>query len=990
VALSGSAAAVGNGNFSQFTNASDVDEETTRTHTINFTFSGYTGDNSQDTYTLDVSPPAGANVSNPTVNSIQINGSSISSTTATNDPDNDNAPEELVVTFTAQNSSIGNPSGSVSGSINVTLDVTTAQVSQDTTATVTGELTDSFDSSTTDADASFTIRDVGGPGGADRAGPGGTGDFNTEDGEGTVYDGATVYQGESGLELGGALAGETLVKTAGDAEGVPLEVPDIPQSQDTGRYTTDGASGSPGVTVTTPRVTTLDVVNTNDEDISGGSVAEGDADEGAGQLAVVGAWNYEEAENLELTVEDDSGLDVTGDVAPAGAIRTESDLGGDVRAGGSDTISIGSNEVGYDLDLSDTGTGTYTIELAGTDDLDFGEASQSTTVTVTGDDDVNIELDEDEVVRGQDVRFEIQGSDAGDTHTVLIESDDFRDGFSVDNAKRVFRQVGDTDAVGVVDVGASQAFERGDMGPGSPDDIDYAYANITIDDDTGVGVGQVETQYLDDSDVDIFVYEQGYSVPFDQNSQTSEDREEDDQTLTVEQGDLTIESPGPTYVVGSEIDVNGTASEGIDEVAFFVRRQNDYQLLQIDGQDTVTVDADGTFEEEDVVLSQGNGPGNNELSQPGTYRLGVIDADGVGGTIGLGANEISRLTTSEFNTNTSAQQSLRVVDTELDATFNAVGGQIAVEDNEVNVSGTAFGAQQVTVIFVGERGNTAFHTISVDDDNTFDEDDLTVSESTGGSGLAEGEVSAHVMIPGRDDQFGDGSFDAPNVGSTSDFETFITELDNDNSGLTGQQVRSRIVDATTEEVASDDRMVTSRFRYADAQTTIDTVYPDGMEASGVNPVGVDDTLVAEGGTNLRPDDNSITVELLTQDGDSVALTTTEEWSFDGTYMVSLELEDVQTGTYTLEADDSYNTDIVSVEIVQSVQTATPEPTETPEPTPTETPEPTPEPTPTETPEPTDTATATPTPTEGGGPGFGAIIAVIALIAAALLAVRRDN
>ncbi|MFC7175221.1 PGF-CTERM sorting domain-containing protein [Haloplanus litoreus] len=78
-------------------------------------------------------------------------------------------------------------------------------------------------------------------------------------------------------------------------------------------------------------------------------------------------------------------------------------------------------------------------------------------------------------------------------------------------------------------------------------------------------------------------------------------------------------------------------------------------------------------------------------------------------------------------------------------------------------------------------------------------------------------------------------------------------------------------------------------------------------------------------------------------------------------------------------------------MVQNVQTATPEPTETPEPTPTETATPEPTPTETSTPEPTATATATetPTPTEGGGPGFGAIVAVIALLAAALLATRRD-
>ncbi|MFD1596171.1 surface glycoprotein, partial [Haloplanus litoreus] len=82
-----------------------------------------------------------------------------------------------------------------------------------------------------------------------RAGSDG-GSFDTLNGEGYVFDGATVYQGESGLSLGGTLAGESLVKTAGDAEGVPLELPDIPQSQETGRYTTDGSSGSPGVTVT--------------------------------------------------------------------------------------------------------------------------------------------------------------------------------------------------------------------------------------------------------------------------------------------------------------------------------------------------------------------------------------------------------------------------------------------------------------------------------------------------------------------------------------------------------------------------------------------------------------------------------------------------------------------------------------------------------------------------------------------------------------------
>jgi PGF-CTERM protein len=71
-------------------------------------------------------------------------------------------------------------------------------------------------------------------------------------------------------------------------------------------------------------------------------------------------------------------------------------------------------------------------------------------------------------------------------------------------------------------------------------------------------------------------------------------------------------------------------------------------------------------------------------------------------------------------------------------------------------------------------------------------------------------------------------------------------------------------------------------------------------------------------------------------------------------------------------------------VVESVGTATPEPdTDTPEPD-TDTPEPdtdTPEPD-TDTPEP-DTETPTST------PGFGVVVALTALIAAALLAIRRD-
>ncbi|KAA9410233.1 PGF-CTERM sorting domain-containing protein [Haloarcula hispanica] len=87
------------------------------------------------------------------------------------------------------------------------------------------------------------------------------------------------------------------------------------------------------------------------------------------------------------------------------------------------------------------------------------------------------------------------------------------------------------------------------------------------------------------------------------------------------------------------------------------------------------------------------------------------------------------------------------------------------------------------------------------------------------------------------------------------------------------------------------------------------------------------------------------------------------------------------GPYT--ANGSAVTDSANVTVGAEEPTDTPEePTDTPE-EPTDTPE-----EPTDTPEePTDTATET---TEAEGPGFTAAIALIALVAAALLAVRRNN
>ena len=956
VALSETTAAASGVTVDRTLSPTTVTEQSTVSHDVTVTVSDVVTDSATDS--LAITLPSTATSASVTSATVMNNSTAVSSTTS-------------IVGRTAYVNVTGDLSGSSNSAVNLTVDATISvdwgSVSNDQTGEITYRFSDSGNGNLGPATlASVTVEDTIGPSGATRAGPDGSGSFDTVDGEGVVYAGATVFQGESGIELGGTIS-SGVVKTAGDAEGVPLEIPNVPQDQATGRYTTDGSSGSPGVTVQTPRVTTLEVENIRGVDIAGGSVRQGDSTSGAGELTVVGAWNYENAENLEVTIVNNDGLDVTREaiVEPPGS------TGDPATKQASD---IADNEVQWDTDLSDLDTGTFTITLEGTDDLDFGQASRQTTITVTGSDEVSLNFDRRTVTRGEDVTFLIRGSSAGEFHIVTIAENDFRSrGLSTSQRERIFRRVGDT-----VLTGYSEQ-ER------------VAYAVVEIDDDTGVGVGQIDTTNLDDSSIDVDLYRASPNEPTSEsevNSDISSRTVEDDPSITVEQGDLSITNPRDTYVVGSEVTLNGTTSRGIDDVAFYVRRQGDYRLLDIDGsasggtQATLSVDADNTFEKEDVVLSEGNEAGNDLLSFPGTYRLGVIDAADAGGR----GNIQTSLSTSEFTTATSFQRSLRVTDTELSATFRTVSGQVSTDDRLVSVTGTSLGSQTVAFLFIDDRGNVHYTDIRIEADNTFSEDDLNLGED-----LEEGPIIALALTTGRDGEFGDGGLSSLTGGDAyADLQQFATNLDR--QSLTGTQVRARLLDETVEATASDDRSVTTTFRLADSRTTIANVYPRGDQASGVNPIAVDDTMIIEGTTNLRPGDNSITVELFTQNGDSVALATTEEWSYDGTYRAALDLEDVQPGTYTLEVDDAYNTDTVVVEIVQQRQTPTPEPTPTERPTPTETTTPEPTTTVTSTPEPTleptDTATATPTPTEGGGPGFGAFLAVSALMIVAALAVRR--
>ena len=840
---------------------------------------------------------------------------------------------------------------------------------------------------------------------------GGNVDYDTETSVGPVGPGEIIFQGEEDIQLqdgsGGNLAAAEFERASGDNAGVPLSIP-VDTDQTTGTYETasPGTTGRVTVTVASPSISTFDVQNEPlgtsagvgaGSDVNGGTLVA----DGSGAHVEVN-YNFEEAESVELTVEDENGVDVTNEILAGSA---------DAVADGTDASGNDVTPVGIDLDPTGLDEGEYTFSISGTEDLDFGDATQSTTVQIVTEETANLDLSSDEVVQGENVDFTIDGTSEGNFHGIFIDSQDFNDGITADEADDVFRNVGDTVDTGIVNASGIPSSGVGGLGSTGGAEVldgtqisnldtaigndnidqvsdvaDYAFAIVEID--GGSGVGSIETQNLDDTSVTVEV------APSDSAYLTSATppshdpagqlltnvNTDDDVDLAVNEGEVSLNQPVGSYVTGSEVTINGTANPGVDDVAIYVRDQDDFELASIGdgGSRTITVEGDDTFEEEDVQIgfpsSADDESGNNILSLPGTYRIGVIDVEDA--AIDSSGPDNS-LTTSEFNQGISTTESIVVTDTALAGSFVTYNGQVADDDGLIDFNGTAAGKDggEIVVAFVGPRGGTVADTVTVESDSTFDRDDFDIS------GLSQGTVSAHLLSAGRDGEFGEGDsadFSGnPTVEEPGDVASAIEGL----SG-TGDQVRSSILANTVDSTASDDLIVTETFRLSDGLTTVETV---------TSPVEGNGTIEVTGQTNRRADDNTITAELLDQSGDSITLSSTEQWGTDGTYSVNVSLDGVQPGEYTLEVDDGDNTDRAPVEVVEQVDeeetaTATPEP-DTPTPTPTPTPEPD-TPTPTEEPA-DDTETDTPS-TDAGTPGFGIVVALTALIAAALLAVRRTN
>lgn len=788
-----------------------------------------------------------------------------------------------------------------------------------------------------------------------------------------------VYQGEDeidGTPVGGSGTGAGWVNANGTnvvgatlnglenqgAEGESFELDeDISETQDNGVYTAPGGGSPDGqnlrIQLKEPEITSLDLINDQGQKVSG-QIQEDQV------LLISASWNYAVAEDLELDILNQRGTEVestalTSDWTDLSADqRDELDgtnynltnngagpgpagLALEDQGNGSQANLTAGDRAYWAVDLSELEDGEKTISVFGVDDLDFGIARESMTIDVTAEDDAELQIEEEEALQGDEVEFTIEKSDAGLNHVVAIEADDVRDGANTRaEQEQIFEFAGDTELVAL------------------NSDEDFVYAIVDVDPDTGVGVGIIDSQFLDDTSVDVTLYDENGSLSVTALNNTIENGnfnffdDIDEQSLNVDEGEITITNPGATYVPNQEIDLNGTAPQGLDDVGIYARDEGDWELLL-----ETTVENDGTFEEDDVVLTNSDeltgvqlrSDGPDLLKIPDVYRFGGIDL--VDADVNDDGLADANLTSREFNRGTSDQRSLRIALPTLTGTFETYDNAIWEED-ELEVEGRSIGPDRITVLFVGEKGDIIADDISVDTDDDYDEEFVIGSgenvQSINNVGnfftetntIREGDVLGTVLSTGRDNVFGDGVFEGASGPTGTDsavigqkqssdepddsIERFIRQANSlSNSGRTLSQLIEIFREQTIEDEGSDDLIVTDRFRLVDdSGTSIENIVPaTSPNATGIVPIEAGETAIVRGTTHLRADDNTIVVEPTNgSDANKIPVNTTENWGLDGEWNVSLDIPtDVTPGNYTIEADDPDNTDMVQMQIVAEGQ-----------------------------------------------------------------------
>jgi PGF-CTERM protein len=538
------------------------------------------------------------------------------------------------------------------------------------------------------------------------------------------------------------------------------------------------------------------------------------------------------------------------------------------------------------------------------------------------------------------------------------------------------------------------------------DTVDQGELNLQLG-----GQSEVDFEYdvdginLDTGEYTVEVTDDGSGVVVESSTITVSEEEDDDaefssNTITEERGDileLTVEMEGTDFAsitFGSEDDgvvANATVEDdnGDGEVTVYLNTfrtvggQGDVYALDDDSDDAIT-DQELTTTVEDLIDA-----GNYDIEVSAGEETYADDSDGVA-TVVLeerGTENLRMWTGASTEIDPSDLEDVNeaIADGEISQSSEIAVGDLAVHQLQASGFEGALDAREnedVTGDFVGLIQSGVI--------------DLTLEESDPGANqdaqeLAIGGANTTVIADGPNDTY----FVIVDTGAVNFADGDALPADED-TGLEAnftviQDDANTVGDFTNDEEFDDDENEETIVEFTAGEPDVTVSEPFNVsQASGQTITGT---------TNIAPG-SELDLRIRSDDGVSPSFlkTASPVVQSDGTFSATFDFSEQNVGdSYEIVAaspllDDDTEEDGT---VVESVATATPEPdTATPEPD-TATPEPdtaTPEPD-TATPEPdTDTAmpdTDTPTSTPTSTPGFGVVVALTALLAAALLAVRRD-
>jgi major cell surface glycoprotein (TIGR04216 family) len=738
----------------------------------------------------------------------------------------------------------------------------------------------------------------------------------------SINSGGTVYLGEEDVNLtalSGVSAGNpaTFTGVSGDADGSVASVSDGAAADITsvnnfepGGYDSPTASGGGAeLFVAEPQITGMTIysgVGTEGADVTNGSITT-DTD----IITVESEWTFDDSEAVDITIEDEDGINVQPQVSGSASINTS----------GQWTAITG---------LSELDTGEYVVTVEGQGNLDT--ASRSATFTIR-DESQSISLSEPTVTRGEDTVATVTGS-PGTYGLIRIDSDDvdnLPEGIEANSdasAEEVFPSTGDIESRrGAATVGATER--------------DYIGAVVDLGDEGEARI-RIDTDSLDTSAINIEFVELGEASTNSSNIAAGFDADPDDDIeLGIKEKTVNIVSAPNVVRVGEDFEVEATAAES-SEVAAYARIDNRWELLSGD-ENPVEVRSDGV-----VVLEL---TASRPINLPDNYRIAIVtqEAQGIGEA---DADTFpAAFDSAEFgDLDVKETLSLRTVESDLTAQLSSQSVAANVDD-DVTVSGIAPGQRdEVRVYRISPRGDVQFESADIDE-GEFEVDISDISQR-----------GTHTFIVVGEGQ--DGNYAATEA-----------EVNNELSGDETPQQAIAIINDLYTGAGVDDQVVELTLQAETPLLTIDDFDTDGRVAQ-------DEVTVA--GTSNRENGTVVFIEVIGDDLSVIASDKAEVNGSTGEWSTTIDMSDVETGTYTLRADDDETADSLKFRLVESV--TKPAEVQTQEPT-TEANEQQTESTeqPTEA---TLTSGSTET-TSTSTPGFGVVMTFIALIAGALLAVRRD-